>query len=58
MTTLTYRGIQFETSNTTVETAKLGISGTYRGQKTSFSRSSSPTSNAGMRFLGKTSLAS
>lgn len=54
MTTLTYRGIQFESNNASVETADLGISGTYRGSKTSFSRSAVRSSTgADLQFLGK-----
>lgn len=54
MTTLTYRGVQFENDTTSVETADLGISGIYRGSKTSFTRSTAkPSTGKPMQFLGK-----
>ncbi|MEO0408586.1 MAG: DUF4278 domain-containing protein [Cyanobacteria bacterium P01_A01_bin.135] len=39
MTTLTYRGTQFQISNTSINATDLNISGTYRGIKTSFRHS-------------------
>ncbi|MEO0409841.1 MAG: DUF4278 domain-containing protein [Cyanobacteria bacterium P01_A01_bin.135] len=54
MTTLTYRGIQFEAQSTAVDTAELGTCGTYRGSKTTFSRSAiAHKTGSQLRFLGK-----
>lgn len=54
MTTMTYRGIQFENDTASVETSDLGISGIYRGSKTFFSRSAAPLRKAGniLQFKG------
>lgn len=56
MTTLTYRGIQFEQSTDSIEVSTIGVSGAYRGRKTSFNQSTAAPAKMGTQLQFKGAL--